>query len=305
MNISNLSNTYSYKTKINSFNTYYSSCLSFCSAKENKEDSFEKFKNWAIETNFLSKVKQIITNPANIMGSGFEGKVYQIPNSEDWVIKEYFRSNIIPKVNGESQIERVKDISPDLNIGQTIAKVNLPINDSYTETIFIHKKQTGKPIGVNSILMKSINDGTVKTHLQSLKAIADLPAETFNKLIDDIGTVSRLGYKIDGTTPNNILLDSEKQRFNFVDIADIDSDKNNQYSEVLYSLLGASFCERFFESDRPIDEKMQAGQFSDVIMKKFMTAMKEKNAQFSPTYNFYSLVNSTPFREFSKKSHIQ
>ena len=50
---------------------------------------------------------------------------------------------------------------------------------------------------------------------------------------------------------------------------------------------------------------MQAREFSDVIMKKFMTAMKEKNAQFSPTYNFYSLAHSTPFREFAKKTHIQ
>ena len=300
MKINNISALYNYNTQLK-YNSNYNFKLSFCSKTDNDGKSFEAFENWARKTSFLTNAKNIIQNPANVIGSGFEGKVYSIPNSDNWVIKEYFRSNILPKVNGQSDIEKVIDISPDLNIGQTIARINLPINDRYTETIFIHKKQEGKPLGVNSLLLKSVTDGTTKTHLDSLNTVASLPNESFSQLIDDIETISKLGYKIDGTTPHNLLLDESNKRINFVDISDKDEDKNTQYGEVLYALLGASFAERFLDSDRSTAEKTKAKDLSQIIIKKFITAMNEKNARFSPTYNFYSLANTTAFREFYKR----
>lgn len=284
-----------------SSNLYYSP-ISFTSKCNIDDKSFECFENWAKETGFIRDAKLIIQNPKNVIGSGFEGKVYAIPNSENWVIKEYFRSNILQKVEGQPNIVELTDISPKLNIGQAIAKVNLLINDRYVESIFIHKKQKGKSIGINSLLLKTVSDGTADIHLKSLETIANLPQDSFNFLINDINTISSLGYKIDGTTPNNILLDSSNNRLNFVDIADKDTDSNTQYSEVLFSLLGASFSERFFNSDRSDFEKSLAMDFSQIIIQKFITAMNTINARFSKTYNYHSLINSTVFKEYLKRN---
>ena len=304
MKINNLSTYYSYKQPFLSVNRQYSQQTFGCNDSSDSK-SFENFKRWANETNFLSNTKQILNNPSNLIGSGFEGKVYAIPNTENWVIKQYFRSNMIPVSKNTPDIELIPDISPELNIGQVIAKVNIPVGERYCETFFVHKKQNGKPIGVNTLLSKSVTDGTTKTHLESLELLANLPQESYKQLIDDIATISELGYKIDGTTPNNILLDSENKRINFVDIADKDPDKNSQYAEVLYCLLGASYGERFLESDRSDKEKTKAKQLSEMIIKKFKTSMNEKKAKFSPTYNCYSLVNTTPFREYMKKYNNQ
>lgn len=301
MEISSIGLKYQYRKINNNVNNYYIISFGNNSCRNTDKKSFINFQNWAAETEFLNNAKSIINNPSNVIGNGFEGEVYSIPNSEEWVIKKYFRSSILPTRNAQKLIEELDDISPELNIGQAIAKINLPLNDRLTETFFIHKKQKGTPIGINAILMNTISDGTTQKHLESLENIANLPQESFNKLIDDIDTISKLGYKIDGTTPNNILFDSKTNSINFVDIADKDSEKNSQYSEVLYPLLGAAFSERFLNSNRSEGEKEKAKELSETIIKKFMLAMKNANVRFSPTYNFYKLTTSTVFIDFTNK----
>ena len=263
--------------------------------KTNDEKTFSSFKKWSDETNFPNHASKITSNPANIIGDGFEGTVYSIPNNDDWVIKTFKRSNLVQYHVDKPEIIEIDDIAPGLNIGQKIASVRIPLNERLSEHFYILKKQTGKPLGVHHILMDNVSAGSTKMHLESLETIAKLPSSSYKKLVDDINYVVDCGYQFDGDTPQNYLLDKENKTINFVDINDLNTDGKSQHSEVLYAILGANFNEKFMNSHRPAEEKELADKLSTVICAKFITAMASTNSKFSNTQHFIQLIKSNAF----------
>lgn len=278
----------------NRSNDVFIRTTSFSGRKDNK--SFEEFKKWADETDFYSKAVDIVNKSGTILGNGFEGTTYAIPNNEQWVIKQFSRSTIVSEKLSKPKIEKIKDISPDLNIGQFIASVKIPVNDRLAQHMYILKKQTGISHGVPHSMNSQVSDFTSKMHLDSLKRVAQMPIKTYETLIDDIRYVTQRGYKFDTENPYNFMIDTENQRINFVDIADKIEDKEiTQYGDVLFALLDSNFAQTFNESDRPTSEKNDAKRYSARICSKFISAMIRKKASFSFSPDFTKVFISEPF----------
>lgn len=256
------------------------------------DKSYTEFVKWAEATDFLSNAGEVADKTGKVLGSGYEGTTYSIPGTDRWVIKEYRRSNYIQQSLKKPKIEKINDISPDLNIGQFVAMVKLPINNFMSRQFYILKKQDGVSYGVPYKYRDDVNDITVKQHLQSLRKAAELPQSTYNKIIGDTDYITRIGYQIDCENPYNFMIDEETNSFNFVDIADKLYKKESQYAEVLYGLLDSGFAENFANSDRSDKEKLEAEELSSAICSKFITAMMKKKVQFSSGRYFEKILNS-------------
>ncbi len=302
--------------KINSINTYNKiingqkiryNKINFCSndsfvKSENKdlksEKTYKEFKNWAEKNNFLSEIKNITNSPKNIIGSGFEGITYQIPNQDKWVIKVFKRSDFLKIPNEKPKIIEIEDKSPYLNIGQTIAKIEVPAGKEYSYVYYILKKQNGKPYSVDFEDSIFYTENSMKLYLESLKKLSEYPQSSFNKLIKDIKTITELGYEIDCSNPNNILVDDELKSINFVDINDRLKLKNNQYGEVLYSLLGGNFAVTLAFEENQDNEMLN--ELRNKILDKYYIAMRNNNVKFEKGMFFDKLTEYKIIKEIPK-----
>lgn len=297
--VKNITNLVSNKRSQNSpqlaNDTFIRTC-SFGNSTKEDDKSYEKFRQWSDEVGFLDFAQEIISSTGRIIGSGFEAKTYAIPHNDQWVIKQSKRAGLINVFTPEAQILEIKDIAPDLNIGQYIATVKIPLNDRFTQQFYILKKQTGESFGVPYSARNDVNDTTAKVHLNSLKKLSELPQESFDKLVSDIQYVTRKGYKFDVANPCNFMIDSTKKSVNFVGIENkIGMENNTQYGDVLFALLDGEFGVEFNKSDRPQNEKEEAAILSQKICSKFMISMIRKNVQFTFTDKFEDVFNSRAF----------
>ena len=265
------------------------------SGKRNDVDkqSYTELEKWSSETGFLDKVREIDEKTGQILGSGFEGITFGIPGTDNWVLKKYNRGNFIAIPNEAPKLVRVEDFSPELNVGQTIARVEIPGGSRYSYIYYVLKRQTGESIGVPLSYSDDMSDINVKTHINTLKTLANAPQETFNKCIKDIAYVTQQGYEFDCGNPYNFMFDKEKNHINFVDINDKKRDENTQFGEVLYSLLDGNFAINFSKSDYDETIKDEANKLSNEIIRKFFAAMIQSNSKFSLGTYFNNLLESS------------
>ena len=260
----------------------------------NDGKSYDDFINWANETDFINKTDEIIRT-GEILGSGFEGKTIAIPECDNWVIKVYNRAHIINQKLKEPQITEIKDILPELNVGQFVASVKIPLGENYCQHFYVLKKQDGVSYGVPYDSKNTVCDSTVKEHLDTLSKMANMPIETYEKLVDDIQYVTEKGYKFDSGNPYNFMMDEENQRINFVDIADKKNDKKTQFGDVLFALLDGDFSASLRNSSRPDKEKDLSQDYSKKIISKFFIAMIRKQYRFNEDNNFLKVQNNPAF----------
>ncbi len=248
-----------------------------------EDNSFNSFKNWAEQTNFGDKVVDIVERTGRIIGEGAEGCVYEIPDCENWVIKQYKRSYMLLSPVDSTKIEEVEDISPEVNIGQPVATIKIPLDKDYSFVYWILKKQNGKSCGVYSFNpfepTRSLSEYNINAHINSLKMLSDAPQETFNKCVKDAGYITSIGYLIDCGNSNNFLYDQNKKEINFVDIND-EYNGNNQYADVLSGLLGGEFGMFYNSNAEESPQKDSAYEMSKTIVKKYFAAMKANKVKF-------------------------
>ena len=289
-------NNFSTRPSMNLANDTFVKSCSFGKAQKEDEKSFEKFEQWAKETEFTTYAPEIIAKTGRILGSGFDSKIYAIPRNNDWVIKQYNRSGMLNMQTEKPVVSKIDDISPDLNIGQFVASVRLPINDRLSQQFFVLKRQSGSSYGVSYTYRNDVNDSTSKVHLNSLRKLSELPQESFDKLIQDIDYVTQRGYKFDCSNPGNFLIDEETKSINFVNVEDrLGTMNTTQYGDVLFALLDGEFAVEFDKSSRTQSEKDAAVRLSQQICSKFMIAMIRKNVKFDFTNKFQDVFNSKAF----------
>lgn len=264
--------------------------------------SYEEFNKWAKETDFVSKVQDVADRTGRILGSGFEGTTFEIPETDKWVLKQYKRANFIQVSREKPDISEIRDISPELNIGQTIAKIEIPTqNKRFCYVYYILKRQSGNSIGVPYAYADEIDRDNINRHLSSLQKLAALPQSSFDKCVRDVDYVTKQGYEIDCSNPYNFMLDEGKQEIHFVDINDKLRDKTTQHGEVLYALLDGPFGTLYRESDSvDKEEQEKAAKLSDTIIQKYITAMKKCDAQFSSGRYFDGIQS---YIDKSQKQH--
>lgn len=248
------------------------------SFKGNKnDDSFQAFVKWAEETDFLSNADNIIERTGRILGGGFEGITIEIPNNDKWVIKVMKRSNFIQQKCEKAAICEVPDKLPDLNIGQMIAYVTMPISNTSSRRFYILRKQKGDSYGINNTPPQELNKNNIAAHISSLKKMAEYPFDAYRQMIRDIISVNDAGYVFDFYNPNNIMLDDENKRINFVDVDPACNEKvSYQFSDILYALLDGDFGVSFLNSNQDKDLIEQANKYSDIIKEKFDKAIQDE-----------------------------
>ena len=287
---------YSKSCKERNYQVSFSSSDVFISSTQKNSSDFDAFKSFATETNFLSNVRDIVESKGKVLGKGYEGIIYSIPNNDNWVIKEYKRANFLPIKNTEPKIIKVEDISPNLNIGQTIAKVEIPRGENYSSVYYILKRQQGESLGVGFEGDNDVDNLTIPIYLSSLEKVANMPLSSYDKLLKDVRYITDIGYEIDTTNPNNLMFDDKSQSINFVDINDKHNKSISQFGNVLFSLLGGFYYLKFENSNKPTDEdKLKAKELSIKIVENFFEAMKNAGYKFDFSYVFVDLFETDKF----------
>lgn len=258
----------------------------------NDDKSFEAFEAWAEKSGFLSDIDDIVEKTGKILGSGFEGEVIEIPNNDNWVIKSFKRSNLSPVSIEHATINKIDDISPELNIGQSIAFIRVPVGKNYSKIYYILKRQTGKSLGVNKIDASRVSEYNNKDHLNTLKTLASAPQSTYNKFIKDVSYITKQGYKLDYVNPNNLMYDKDKQEIHFVDVEDKLNENNNQYAEMLFCLLDSEYADKYMLEAEESKEKEEVKQFTEEIVNKFFEAMFNNGSKFEDSSIFNILIES-------------
>ena len=260
--------------------------------------SYKEFKKWAEETDFLNKCKDIAERDGRILGSGFEGTVYEIPECDNWVIKEYKRNNFFAIALEKPVIEEINDNLPDINVGQCIAKISIPYGKKYSCQYWILKKQKGNSLGLAHLDERNkenwLTKDNLKMHRNSLLLLANAPQSTYNKLIKDIKYITTEGYKIDCDNSNNFLFDKDEEIINLIDIADKykNNESTNQYANVLYALLGSEFGLCYKRNYEETEDKKIIEIATKTIINKYITAMKNLNVKFEDTKYLRKVLES-------------
>lgn len=271
----------------------FTKSLNFCgNSVKNTDKSYSALEKWAGETDFLSKVEEIDHKTGKILGSGFEGTTYGIPETDNWVLKKYKRGNFVAIPLEKANLIEIDDIAPKLNIGQAVARVEIPAGSRYSYVYYVLKRQDGDSIGVPLSSADNLNERNINTHLKTLEQLANAPQETFDKCIKDIQYVTSQGYEFDAGNPYNFMFDSTKQHINFVDINDRHRDDSTQFGDVLYALLDGKFAQTLNNSDCDDAIKEKSTIFSNQIIEKFLYAMESNSVKFKGGRYFPQLLDS-------------
>ena len=274
--------------------TFVRTTTSFSSNKNQKDFSFESFSDWAETSLYLQSIDADHSKAkGKVLGSGFEGVVYEIPGTDRWVLKEYKRSSIIPLKSDKTSLVKIEDIIPDMNVGQSIACLKFPCGPNYSYYYYVRKRQNGITLGVDPKDVDRIHSYNLEGHTASLKLLSDAPQLTYDKLISDLNRIYDAGYEVDCSNLNNFLFDSENNSINFVDINDKHKNPGNQLADVLYSLLDTAFY-RTFKDEDPEEKsaKSISLKYSKEIVTKFFAAMKKQNMKFVNSKYLDSLVST-------------
>ncbi len=258
--------------------------------------SYEAFKKWADETGFASKAEDVVEKSGKLLGRGFEGSVFEIPDCDNWVIKLYNRAKYIRNPIKEPEFIKTDDILPDLNIGQPVGILNIPAGENYSRKCWILKKQKGKQLGVSINIDRHseniLNNSYVARHINSLQKLSDAPQSTFDKFVNDVNYINSNGLFIDCGNENNFLFDDENQSINFVDIIDRYNGEK-QFSEALYAISGGKFGLYYNWFCPECPQKDEACKMSKIIIKKYCNAMKNNNFQFNEHDEIFDLLNAS------------
>lgn len=258
-----------------------------------KNQSFEEFKKWAEETNFIDNVEEIVDSTGEYLGSGFEGTTYGIPGTDKWVVKEDKRSAISFYKTEKPQIVEIKDKAPSLNIGQMIAYIKKPISKNATRTLYILKRQKGHSFGVPYDISTTVSKENIDMHISSLKKMSSLPLEAYSDMIDDVITANNAGFKFDYYNPNNILIDEDNKKIGFVDVTEEDIyPLKNQLPDILYCMLDGEFAINFNRSANSIGRKFEAQRYSNEIFSKFIMALEKKGIKLDKSLNLQILLST-------------
>ena len=274
---------------------------SFSGEKEISELSFEKFSQWAQQSGYLSSVQDNAENAkGQLLGYGFEGAVFEIPNCKNWVLKEYHRSRILPIKRDKAGIRQIEDIIPYMNIGQTIASLEIPSGPNYSCVYYIRKRHEGVEIGVKPGSSDSISNQDVKQYIDSLKLISEAPQAAYDRLIKEINDIYEAGYELDCSNSNNFLYDINEQQINIIDVNDRRKSENNQFGDVLSALLNTDFYSNLLVTPEYNSLQARIKEYSSKIISKFLNAMKKANLKFNDGYYFNKLLATDLFDTYLK-----
>lgn len=282
-----------------------------------KANEQNDFITWAKENNFNEKIEEIVNNPDLIIGKGFSHTAYLIPDNKDYVLRVGRSSDdFIKKADWKNmKITDIEDKNISRNIGQPVAYIEAQADKIFPIYIEVLKRQEGTPLGIKppeTLLADEF--GTLRKdeaayedisrkeyYSKSIHEVAQLPIEAYEKLIEELKIAGNEGYTFDYLNSNNFLIDTNNQKINLIDMEK--GPKTPRWDAILYALTNISYYGTYTSNySEPImsDEKRnQVTQDTITIIKKFITAMKNKGEKFDRynlTYEFLTTMShSLPF----------
>lgn len=267
---------------------------SFKSNIEFDDQSYNSFINWANSTDFLNNISSDMQNlKGELIGEGAEGYIYEVPGTDNWVLKEAKNTFLLSYTQKKATTEPAKDIIPSMNIGQRIGRIFVPYDENKAQVFDVMKKQTGIPLGIGNDYTGCPTEESIETHLNTLKILSEAPQSTYDKLIRDIKQVHKQGYLFDSYNPNNFLYNQARKSINFVDIGNIFHRNESQFGDILYALLDTTFYQTL-NSNKPDEQSAieTSREYAKNIVNKYIKSMQKEKVEFDYTDLFIKLTKT-------------
>jgi len=196
--------------------------------------NLDEFKAKLLSTEITDSksLLKVVAKPENILGMGGNGIVYRIPQVAGYVLKVHNRA--FNKFEELMPLELVDDQFPEMNFGQPVASIGIAD---------ILKEQTGMPAGVpygDVRRNKEIGNAVYETYL---RIAADMPQDAYDQLARLFELLNKNGLFFDPSKANNILVDSERGKFNLVDLYHQDGSlPRNSLSYMIIALLDNAYA---------------------------------------------------------------
>jgi hypothetical protein len=176
---------------------------------------------------------EAVKKSENIIGVGGNAIVCRIPQIDGYVLKVHSRDWL--KNRELTELVAVEDQFPEMNFGQPVASIGMAD---------VLKEQVGVPAGVPyGEVRKSRETGNAVYEIY-LKTAAAMPQKSYDQLAELFVFLNENDLIFDPSKSNNILVDSEKDIFNLVDLHHKESDDQpkNSLSYIVISLLDNAYA---------------------------------------------------------------
>lgn len=196
---------------------------------------------------FTCQLESEAIKEENILGSGANSTVYNIPSKPDLVLKVLN--------NDDPNKISMTDFPADINFGQ-------PIWQSKTNPrLILMKKIPGSEHSIANWCdainhpKKDISAEQAQLYFSQVDNIAQRPQEQFDKLAQKVKILSDLNYKLDSINPNNLMVaDNEMNIIDFFKIPPWEIDKGvfeNSYADIVSLMLDFTLLPEYFEKFSP------------------------------------------------------
>ena len=277
-----------------------------------QEHSYQNdFIQWAYETGFdPHKIVEVMQDERNILGRGYSNTIYEIPGNNEYVLKVSNSCDIDIVDLRDYSFKDVEDKNLDGNYGQCV--VVITSSDFRKPDIFILKRQTGISNGNPPTSVIYFENGKLRPgelpyeayerkehYARSLQILADMPQESYDKLVYNLARLGDIGYKFDYYNPNNFLLDEKSKNINIIDLEKTQKGYKNDLGNALWALSNVSYLSTFMSKydSFPMseDESNKVFENTIAIIDKYTKAMKNNGEKYSSDgYEFSQLLNSAP-----------
>ena len=290
------------------------------------EKSSNDFIKWANENDFLlgSLPTMLLNEEETEIGRGFTHKTYAIPGNDDYILRTANYNDFRDVDYSTVKLIDTEDKNLKLNVGQQVALINLQDHQGMPMSIEVLKKQTGKPIGnppaevLYDERTRELKEGATpyeaserKEHYaESLSKLAQLPVESYEKLISDVTEAAKAGYSFDHLNSNNLLLDEKNESINLIDM-----DKNKlgvNYGNLIYAITNINYFDTYKaqHGENPVSPGKVGLAIDDTvhIVQKYMLAMRNQGVKFdrkSQTFEFDKFMRSLPVSAMCGSFDIQ
>ncbi len=278
-----------------------------CFVKKTIKKADNEFINWATDTKFIPADIKYSLSKENLLGKGFSNFVYKIDGNKDYVIRfKRYEGDIQNLDFSDYEIIDVQDRDLKGNFGQPIAE--LRSKDKTKPILQILKRQKGITNGNPPTTAIYHENGDLrqdelpyeaierkKHYSHCLRILANLPQESYDKLVRELSQIGNLGYRFDYYNPNNFMLDENNSQINIIDLEEIKKGFENDLGNALWALSDIMYLSTFMSSkdDELIsdEEKNAAFQNTITIIDKYVKALKNNGLKFSTQgYEFYTQV---------------
>lgn len=280
----------------------------------------EDFIKWAEETDFINTGLKEVLMPENFIGEGFKHAAYKIPSNDNYVLRvpRDFRIRTSDIDFSDYKIENTWDSELTRNCGQQVALLDVKNRavDDRRPQIEVLLKQNGYPNSNPSPMALKLNeysdelrpgvlsyeDDLRKKHFaRCMKALAEMPDETYDLLIEDLIVAGEAGYKFDHNNSNNFLIDEENQKINIIDMESTVKPHKDRFGNTLSALVNAEFFTTYFNSCSSYSKDHNEEQYETfenivTVLDKYTRALQRNHQKFNASsYSSYvSLLTSGP-----------